>query len=462
MMISQALQRVKIHSVLPGSGLTLEADPGNPQRLSLLKAKGGLALGWLVMPDACDFQVVFYEGKGGLTAVISVVSGSQSGLQFFVLPGSSLRIPVAGGSAFELNLTGERIRENTLKSRQTLQRQKPQTVTTQAMILGAGLATRFEPVSGDSTQYSKPAVPLVGERSVIECIVQAIARDNFNRLFINTFYKKESLKSRLDQVPGVTVCYLDEAAPSGTAGALRKMLDPQCVEAKQIQAQFDPSLPLLVVQGDAVTDAHFSDLLAAHLENKAAITIGCQVVRDEEVHQFGIVETDQSGKDGVSGRIIGFKEKPLLKDAGPHRMASTGFYLFAPEAYGVVLEAYRKRVAEASGGEVALDFANDVFPEAFRQVAAGQIKSKADGTPMVMYAQVVDGYWSDIGNPTQYFETVHDVYAGKVDIPLPKVPGQFFENGVVYWPKAKEAATQLHTELNGNILVAFPFEKAPA
>ena len=49
-----------------------------------------------------------------------------------------------------------------------------------------------------------------------------------------------------------TVRYLDEDAPSGTAGALYKLLtDPRYA------GWLDDSQPLLVVQGDAVTDVDF-------------------------------------------------------------------------------------------------------------------------------------------------------------------------------------------------------------
>ncbi|MBY0403336.1 MAG: hypothetical protein K2X66_05525, partial [Cyanobacteria bacterium] len=200
----------------------------------------------------------------------------------------------------------------------------------------------------------------------------------------------------------------------------------------------------------------------AHLKNHALITIGCQLVRDEEVHQFGIVETDASGEDGKSGIIEGFKEKPSLIEAGPHRMASTGFYIFSPQAYPLVLEAYQEKKHKMqeenpAACDVILDFAQDVFPKAFAKAIDGSIPHPETGKPMKLYAQMVEGYWSDIGNPIQYFETLHDIYAGKVDLTLPTPKEDYFDQGVAYWPGAKEHFTPLGGQVSGNVLVAFGF-----
>jgi hypothetical protein len=75
-----------------------------------------------------------------------------------------------------------------------------------------------------------------------------------------------------------------------------------------------------------------------------------------------------------------------------------------------------------------------------------------------MFAQMVSGYWSDIGNPAQYFETLHDLYAGKVDCPIPEPVSRYFDNGVVFWPGAREKAQTLGAILSGNVLAALPFD----
>ncbi|MFN8614557.1 MAG: nucleotidyltransferase family protein [Vampirovibrionales bacterium] len=282
----------------------------------------------------------------------------------------------------------------------------PQTVTTQAMILGAGLATRFEPVSGDWTGVSKPGAPIVAHWTVIRLLVEHLAQFGITDIFINTFYKPEQLKASLIGEGLPRIHFIDEIQPSGTAGALRALLLGQV--PSQVAAAFDPEQPLLVVQGDAVTDADMGALLTAHHQQQALVTLGCMHKGDEDVSKFGIVATDHA--DGRSGRIQTFLEKPSLEAAGPHRLANTGFYVFSPQAYPLIQQA----AAGKHPGET-VDFALDVFPQVMTNCNDLKITASKPGG---FWAQEIAGYWSDIGNPAQYGQTVHDLYNGHVALPF--------------------------------------------
>jgi mannose-1-phosphate guanylyltransferase len=222
----------------------------------------------------------------------------------------------------------------------------------------------------------------------------------------------------------------------------------------------DLSKPLLVVQGDSVTDASFSELMEAHIQHNALVTIGCQEVAEKDVDKFGIIVTDRSGPDGLSGRITGFQEKPKHEEA-KSRLGNTGFYIFSPQAFPLVKEIYASRLAIAQTEaktqgrpiptEVSLDFANDLFPEILKQTQSNQQLGP-------FWAQQVDGYWSDIGNPVQYLESIHDLYAGKVNIPLPEDAHRYYQDGIVYWEGAAEIAQQEGAKLKGNVVVALPFQ----
>jgi NDP-sugar pyrophosphorylase family protein len=453
-MLRQDTTSIRIHSALDANRFVQQTAPGQEDAVQLLDRNTKALVALIQQSPESAYAVELYEGKGGVTAIVS----APNGLRYFALPGAKISLP-----GLTLEMPGDPIRANPHTQRQAVARHQVQSITRQAMILGAGLATRFEPISGDNTQYAKPSVPLVGERSVIRCIAEAIARDQFTQVFINTYYKPESLKASLAPLERSDITYIDESAPSGTAGGLRKIL-----EAPEYRGQWDARLPMLIVQGDAVTDVNFSALMAAHLANKAAVTIGCQVVRDEDVSKFGIIETDRSAEDGQSGSIVGFMEKPSLAEAGPHRLGSTGFYIFSPEAYPIVTQVYQakleaaQKAAKAQGEavpqEVLLDFAMDLFPEVLRQTQAGKVRTH-QGEAMSLYAQVVEGYWCDIGNPAQYLETVHEVYAGKVDVEMPQQPEAFYHQGIIYWPGAKALAEESGAVLSGNVVVARPFGK---
>ncbi|MEB3288204.1 MAG: nucleotidyltransferase family protein [Vampirovibrionales bacterium] len=409
-----------------------------PNQQSIIDtAQGDKPLGTITQGPGSPYKLQLYSGKGGFTAI---VTSAKTDLRYFVLPGGRLTV-----GDTEIQLEGEPFKLGKVCS-EPLKSQRQQAkldISLQTMVLGAGLATRFEPVSGENSGYSKPAVFLAGETAVIEAIANGLYASGFPRLFVNTYFKPVSLKavlSRTEQAKGDTLTYIDEPAPSGTAGALRKLLQSPA------EYGFDPSKPLLLVQGDAVTDADFARLYEAHKKNNALVTIGCMEVPETQVQQFGIVVSENHDKADKSGNIIQFQEKPKF---GEHlsTLANTGFYLFSPDAFEIILQVFEE-MGEA--GEKELDFAKNIFPAVLK-------KSGQTNRPFWAHQIESDSYWNDIGNPRQYLETVHDVFQGKVCLPLPKQPEQYFENGVLYWPKAKPLAESESAKAFGNVIVAKPF-----
>jgi mannose-1-phosphate guanylyltransferase len=413
----------------------------------ILESASKKELGTVYLPNDTLYQLELFNGKGGFMAILT----SPQGAKYFALPGSSLAV-----QGIQVTLHGEAITSNPSKAQTqfSYDTAKPQQHTTQATILGAGLATRFERISGDSTQYSKPAVPLVGTQSVIELIANTLARYGFSHLIVNTYFKPDSLKASLAQSSIKKIDYIDEQEPSGTAGGLQKMLS-----GSGFQGILNQNEPLLVVQGDSVTDVDFAALMEQHIQRDALVTLGCQLIDEKDVDKFGIIVTDQSGDDGQSGRITGFQEKPRPEEA-KSRLGNTGFYIFSPKAYPLVESAYQALLTHAqdnarkTGGPipdaVLFDFAKDLFPK---------ILEATQNNPELgaFWAQSVKGYWSDIGNPAQYIESVHDIYAGKVNVPLPPDVTRYYDGGVIYWEGAKAVAEKESAVLKGNLVVALPF-----
>ncbi len=432
----------------------LALEPAGRDTVSIRRVSTGEVLGKVSRLPESASKVELYDGKGGFQAI---VTGPQ-GTVYFGLPGSTIDV-----DGVNVELRGKPI-PNSVDAIDRPEKAPIQTETPHAVILGAGLATRFMKVAGDETGVSKPGTPLVGDRSVIRLIADQLVSHGFTDIFINTYSKRDALKASLEGLEGGTIRYLDEPAPSGTAGGLRQVFS----NPEKFPGVFSPDKPLLVVQGDAVTDADFSALMQAHKANNAAITIGCMIKPDEDVDKFGIVATDHSG-EGQSGKVEMFLEKPSLEEAGDHRLANTGFYIFAPETFPVISEVYGRMLAEAQAkaleegqpvpDEVLIDFAKDLFPVILAKAKAGEFRDKG-GNPMPFWAQEISGYWSDIGNPTQYVQTVRDIYSGLVDVELPENPDEFYTDGIVYWPGARERAAREGATVSGNAIVAVPREDA--
>jgi NDP-sugar pyrophosphorylase family protein len=401
-----------------------------------------LPLAKVTIPTTSSISATAFAGKGGFTLILS--------------DGETVLIALPGASGEWQGVRFVMDGETPIHQLQPVVSQPvtPQAVTTQAMILGAGLATRFEPVSGDWTGVSKPGTPIAGHASVIRLLVEHLAQFGITDIFINTFYKPQQLKDSLvgDNLPRIH--YIDEAQPSGTAGALKTLLQGQAETS--VQHAFDATKPLLLVQGDAVTNADLGALLVAHQHQQAAVTLGCMLKGDEDVSKFGIVATDHA--DGRSGRIQTFLEKPSLEEAGPHRLANTGFYVFSPQSYEWLLDAAEKKQA----GEI-LDFALDVFPQVMTNCNDPKASQPKVGG---FWAQEMSGYWSDIGTPAQYGQTVNDWYTNHPtegslgEAPFGEDNATFqslalFKTGVTVWPGvALDAVKQWLPAMQGPIIWA--------
>jgi ADP-glucose pyrophosphorylase len=90
---------------------------------------------------------------------------------------------------------------------------------------------------------------------------------------------------------GVCITYVRESKPLGTAGSLAEI-------AEMVKK------PIVVTNGDLITDVNYGDILNFHTDNKADGTMG---VRSYELkNPFGVVKTD-----GID--IIDFEEKPVIR-----------------------------------------------------------------------------------------------------------------------------------------------------
>lgn len=409
------------------SGLTLKKESTRSQWHKQAVLEGNTKLGTVKQAPNATTDVRFFKGKGGFAAIVTT-----NDLRFIALPGSHIELPDT-----ILDLPGTEIPASATPASALLNQVSGpvQKVTDQAMILGAGLATRFEPVSGDSTGFPKPGVPLVGNDSVIVNIARQLERHGIRKIVVNTFYMPDVIKKQLQQdVPNVQFIFVDENKPSGTAGGLVKGLENGAV---------DQGKPILIVQGDAVTDADFSHLLNAHDQNKAKITIGVQPVGDDELSNVAILKTDRAGSDGESGRILDYVEKPgkdplLMQRVGNARLGSIGFYVLAPEVY----KEFETQGKQAFAQGNIFDYAMDFFP------------SQLNRADVKMWAEKVAGYWGDIGNPKQYVSTVKDILAGKLKLPMPQNLKDYYDQGAIFWPGAKQLAEQEKAQVRGNVIAA--------
>lgn len=171
------------------------------------------------------------------------------------------------------------------------------------VIMAGGLGTRLRPHTEDCP---KPLLP-VGGKPMLEHIIERARAEGFHRIVLAVNYLGHMIERHFGDGSRwrVQIEYLREETPLGTAGAIA-LLDPR------------PSQPLLVSNGDVLTDIRYGELLDFHCRHGAAATMAVRL--HEWRHPFGVVRTD-----GVD--IVGFEEKPVARTH-----INAGIYVLQPSA----------------------------------------------------------------------------------------------------------------------------------
>jgi glucose-1-phosphate adenylyltransferase len=275
---------------------------------------------------------------------------------------------------------------------------------TLAIILGGGQGSRLFPLTATR---SKPAVPIGGKYRLIDVPISGCLHADIRRIFVLTQFNSASLNRhisntyRLDLFSGGFVEILAaEQTPDnphwfqGTADAVRQAVR----HIAQHKADY-----YLILAGDHLYRMDYCELIDAHKEQRADITIAAQPVDTETATQMGIFRFDQDG------RIIAFEEKPKqprLKEIGrsipagatfaQHSdqqpfMASMGVYVFS-----------RQILLDMLARETGIDFGRELIPGAL-----DRFKVKP---------YLYRGFWADVGTIESFYEA--NVMLGKSSSPF--------------------------------------------
>lgn len=216
-----------------------------------------------------------------------------------------------------------------------------------AVVLAGGEGRRLQPYT---TVLPKPLMPL-GDKSILEIVLRQLALQGFDEVILAVGYLAELIEAFAGDGSrfGIRVRYVREAVKLGTAGPLARIEDlPD---------------PVLVMNGDVLTDINYRDLVTRHVESEAAATIA--VVRRDEPIDFGVVGV------GEGGRVESWTEKPVVSN-----LISTGINVVSASAVEMIPD----------------DCAFDV-PELVRSLLDR-------GLPVATFE--MSGAWLDIGRKDDY------------------------------------------------------------
>lgn len=175
------------------------------------------------------------------------------------------------------------------------------------IIMAGGKGVRLRP---HTENCPKPMV-LVGGKPMLEHIIERAHAEGFNHFVLAIHYLGHMIEQYFGNGSslGVTIDYLREDKPLGTAGAIALL-------------ETRPSSPFLVTNGDVLTEIRYGELLDFHVRHKSVATMAVRL--HEWQHPFGVVQTN-----GVD--IVGFEEKPIARS-----YINAGIYVLESEALNYI------------------------------------------------------------------------------------------------------------------------------
>ena len=157
-------------------------------------------------------------------------------------------------------------------------------------ILAGGFGKRLYPLTENTP---KPLLK-VGNKPILERIIGQFIENGFHNFYISTYFKSELIKDYFKDgsILGINICYLEEDIPLGTAGSLGLLPDNI------------PNLPIIVINGDILTNIDFNVLLDFHNDHNTDVTM-CVREYDFQV-PYGVVNIDNYN-------VTEINEKPVHK-----------------------------------------------------------------------------------------------------------------------------------------------------
>lgn len=223
-------------------------------------------------------------------------------------------------------------------------------VTTEAIILAGGFGTRLQTVVHD---VPKPMAPVCG-RPFLEFQLDYLCAHGISHVVLSTGHLSEVIVAHFgSQYKSIKLDYAVETTPLGTGGAI-------VFAAEKINGDF-----FWVLNGDSLFDVDLAEMEKQHFIGTNDFSLALRKV--EDVSRYGEVETDSKQK------IIAFNEKSSFSKPG---YINGGVYFLQKAAL----------LKYALKGKFSIE----------KEIFMARI------TPLVMKGFYSDGYFIDIGIPTDY------------------------------------------------------------
>jgi mannose-1-phosphate guanylyltransferase len=233
-----------------------------------------------------------------------------------------------------------------------------------AILLAGGKGTRLRPLT---LHTPKPIVPIFN-RPFLHYQLDLLKQvPGISEVILSLNYQPRRIEEVFGNGAeiGLPIRYLVEPSPLGTGGAI-KFAEPHL------------DGPVVVFNGDVLTQIDLNAVIALHRERKAKATIVLTPVDNPTA--YGLVETEDDG------RVRRFLEKPNPDEITCNTI-NAGIYVLEPDTFDRIPTG------------VSYSIERSYFPSLVER-----------GETFIAY--VYRGYWIDIGTPEKYVQVHRDIMNG--------------------------------------------------
>ena len=234
-----------------------------------------------------------------------------------------------------------------------------------AILLAGGKGSRLRPLT---MHTPKPIVPIF-DRPFLQYQLDLLKQvPEIDEVVLSHHYQPRRIEELFGDgsAYGMSIRYVVEPAPLGTAGAVR-------------YAGESLHESVVVFNGDVLTEVDLAAVIALHRERRAKATIVLTPV--ENPTAYGLVETDPQGN------ILRFLEKPKPEEITCDTI-NAGIYILEPDTFD--------RIPKDTPWSIERSF----FPSLIERQET-------------FVAYIYRGYWIDIGTPEKYTQVHRDIMDGR-------------------------------------------------
>jgi glucose-1-phosphate adenylyltransferase len=269
------------------------------------------------------------------------------------------------------------------------------------IVLAGGEGKRLMPLTADR---AKPAVPFGGGYRLIDFALSNLINSGLRQIVVLTQYKSHSLDRHVSQtwrLDGITSSYVASVPAqqrlgkrwfSGSADAILQSLNLLRDEKPDI---------VVVVGADHVYRMDFAQMIDAHIESGAGVTVAAIRQPISLADQFGVIELDSDDPK----RIAAFHEKPRnavgLADSPHEVLASMGNYIFDAD---ILMDAV---IRDGENADSNHDMGGDIVPDFVTRGEAAVYDLNRNDVPGSTDRDKF--YWRDVGTIESFFDAHQDL-----------------------------------------------------